>query len=240
MEKYFPVVSKSSSRGKTNGDKIGRNATARYQPYDNLSRKKSNGQDLTFQTNEPKLSSSALNKFLLNTLAHPSNPITHSDIGQRSDHVFFASTGHQVSEGRRGGQRLWSEDREHKLARQREANSSSNMPQIFHNVRVYINGFLDNTTDIEMKRIIMQCGGQIVHTASTCTHILTSQQLSGSKTHKILTTKTKVHVIKPEWVIDSVKAGRRKLEREYSVIKITTMKNLQDILLKPKVETTMD
>lgn len=135
-----------------------------------------------FQTNEPKLSSSALNKFLLNTLAHPSNPITHSDIGQRSgtmsviccydlfipfvnniDHVFSASTGHQVSEGRRGGQRLWSEDREHKLARQREANSSSNMPQIFHNVRVYINGFLDNTTDIEMKRIIMQCGGQIVY-----------------------------------------------------------------------------
>ena len=216
------------------------------------------------------LSSSALNKFLLGTLAHPSNPITHSDISQRSgtpchllllfnfirsfvhhvDQVFSTSTGHQVSDGRRG-QRFYFEDRKHKLARQREANSSNDGPKIFRNVRAYINGFLDNTTDIEIKRIITQYGGQTVYaqapshsefnltyqcassTASGCTHILTSQQLSGSKTHKILTTKTriKVHVVKPEWVIDSVKAGRRKLEQDYSVIKITTMKNVQDLLL---------
>ena len=68
---------------------------------------------------------------------------------------------------------------------------------------------------------------------------MTSQQLSGSKTHRILTAKTriKVHVVKPEWVIDSVKAGKRKLERDYSVIKITTMKNVQDLLLNSEVET---
>jgi hypothetical protein len=36
------------------------------------------------------------------------------------------------------------------------------MPKIFRNVRVYINGFLDDTTDIEMKRIIIQYGGQVV------------------------------------------------------------------------------
>jgi hypothetical protein len=81
---------------------------------------------------------------------------------QHIDRVYSTSTGHQVSDGRRGG-RLFFEDREHKLARQREANSSSDMPNIFRNVRVYINGFLDNTTDIEMKRIIIQSGGQIVY-----------------------------------------------------------------------------
>ena len=69
-------------------------------------------------------------------------------------------------------------------------------------------------------------------TASDCTHILTSQQLSGSKTHRILTTKmrTKVHVVKPEWVLDSVRAGKRKLEQEYSIIKLTTTRDLRDML----------
>jgi len=242
MEKYFPVVSKSCSLGKppTDGDKIGRDAAARYQPYDlhHLSRKKSSGYDSIYQTNEPMLSSSALNKFLLSTLAHPSNPITHSDIRQRSDRVFSTSTGHQVSDGRRG-QRICFEDRKKLKHAYQGEDSFNDAPKIFRNVRVYINGFLDNTTDIEMKRIITQYGGQTVSTTSGCTHILTSQQLSGSKTHKILTTKTriKVHVVKPEWVIDSVKAGRRKLEQDYSVIKITTMKNVQDLLLNAEAET---
>lgn len=169
------------------------------------------------------------------------------------DQVFSTSTGHQVSDGRKS--RLYFEDRKQKLnahqTHHTEA-SLSDMPQIFRNVRVYIDGFLDYTTDIEMKRIVRQSGGHIVYattpyaipaltlifqssTASGCTHILTSQQLSGSKTHRILTTKmrTKVHVVKPEWVLDSVKAGKRKLEQEYSVIKLTTTRDVRDMLLKP-------
>jgi len=197
MDKYFPVVSKSSSIGKTAGDRVGRHTTGRYQPYElhHLSWKKPNRHDPTYvrspfilttlrpvwriQGNSTTLSSSILNRFLLGTLAHPSNPITHSDIGQHSgtiiaiyydfyslhvytDFVFSTSTGHQVSDVRRN-RRLHFEDREHKLVHQRNVNSSSDMPQIFRNVRVYINGFLDNTTDIEMKRIITQSGGQIAY-----------------------------------------------------------------------------
>jgi len=71
---------------------------------------------------------------------------------------------------------------------------------------------------------------------------LTSQQLSGSKTQKILTTKarSKVYVVKPEWVIDSVRAGKRKLEREYSVIKIATTESVQDMLLKSDAGHLLD
>ena len=33
--------------------------------------------------------------------------------------------------------------------------------QVLRGVRVYINGYLDNTTDIEMKRIVSLAGGQM-------------------------------------------------------------------------------
>jgi hypothetical protein len=69
-------------------------------------------------------------------------------------------------------------------------------------------------------------------TASRATHILTSQQLSGSKTQRLLTTKskTKPHVVRPEWVFDSIEAGRRLPERGYSVIHDRTVANLSAML----------
>ena len=56
---------------------------------------------------------------------------------------------------------------------------------------------------------------------SGATHILTSQQLSGSKTHKHLTSKARnpPHVVRPEWVFESLKAGRRLREWEFAVVK---------------------
>jgi hypothetical protein len=64
--------------------------------------------------------------------------------------------------------------------------------------------------------------------AARATHIVTSQQLSGLKTHKILTAKSRnpVYVVTPEWVTDSIKAGRRQRESKYSVIKNMTTTNL--------------
>lgn len=35
-------------------------------------------------------------------------------------------------------------------------------PNVLRNVRAYIDGFLENTTDIEMKRIITQAGGEVL------------------------------------------------------------------------------
>ena len=60
---------------------------------------------------------------------------------------------------------------------------------------------------------------------------MTSQQLSGAKTHKFLTTKSKhvVHVVRPEWVTDSIAAGKGKPEREYSVIKNVAVSKITDL-----------
>lgn len=54
------------------------------------------------------------------------------------------------------------EDRGRKLDVQRAAAPESSNRQVLSNVRVYINGFLNNTTDIEMKKIVIRAGGQIV------------------------------------------------------------------------------
>ncbi|KAG6903494.1 hypothetical protein C0995_005517 [Termitomyces sp. Mi166 len=236
MEQYFPVVSRASNLRSKSEEKAKKRADAKYKPYS--SKNISNGQD-TFsrfreklQQSDTKVSSSTLTKFVLGTLSDESNPITHSDIRERSDHVVSISTGHQVADKPldRG---LYMKDRERKLAAQREVKFKSSEGQVLSNVRVYINGFLENTTDLEMKRVIARAGGVILPTPSAgCTHIVTSMQLSGSKTQKLLTAKSqiKVHVVKPEWVFDSIKAGKRLSEREYTIIKNSTMKTLQDML----------
>lgn len=49
------------------------------------------------------------------------------------------------------------ETRSKKLANQLPEKSD----KILRNVRVYIDGYLDNTTDIEMKRIVTIAGGEV-------------------------------------------------------------------------------
>ncbi|KAI0832300.1 hypothetical protein BC628DRAFT_1414614 [Trametes gibbosa] len=178
---------------------------------------------------QSKPSSSALTKHLLNTLGEESNPITNSNIYERSDHISSAATGHQRSEGR-GPHKSYLEVRAKKLAEQLPEKPTEGA-QALRSVRIYINGYLENTTDIEMKRIVTLAGGQVLRTASGATHILTSQQLSGAKTQKLLTSKSKniVHVVRPEWVTDSIDAGKRLSERDYAVIKTTNIHKITDM-----------
>ncbi|CAL1700939.1 unnamed protein product [Somion occarium] len=174
----------------------------------------------------------ALTKRLLDTLSDEANPITHSDIYARSDYVTSAASGHQRGDGRGSAQKAYHKSRGKKLADQLPEKSSNRGVNVLYNVRIYINGYLADTTDIEMKRIVTLAGGQVLQTPSGATHILTSQQLNGSKTHKLLTTKAKVkpHVVRPEWVTDSINAGRRLSEREYSVIKDSSVMSLAEML----------
>ncbi|KAF9226598.1 hypothetical protein BS17DRAFT_775871 [Gyrodon lividus] len=179
-----------------------------------------------------KPSSSAITRHLLNTLSDESNPITHSNIYERSDTVVSAATGHQRGEGRTSAgdnRTAYLEDRRKKLSLQRKEEPTGD---VLSNVRVYIDGYLSGTTDLEMKRIIALAGGTTLLVPSGATHILTSQQLSGSKTHTILTKKSRspAHVVRPEWVTDSIKAGKRLQEFRYAVIKPSNTRNLIDML----------
>ncbi|KAF8076539.1 hypothetical protein FPV67DRAFT_421498 [Lyophyllum atratum] len=235
MEQYFPVISRTSNLRQGHEEKGKKRADAKYHPY--RVKNETGSDNKLFQYREKlrksdiKPSSSTITKFLLDNLSDESNPITHSDLRERSDHVVSCTTGHQISEARRD-QRSWLQDRESKLVVQRDDKPKTNEAQVLNNVRIYINGYLENTTDIEMKKIVIRAGGQLVASPSGCTHILTSQQLSGSKTHKLLTTKSrnKIYVVKPEWVTDSIEAGKRRPEREYAIVKSSSMKSLYDML----------
>ncbi|KAJ7684031.1 hypothetical protein B0H17DRAFT_1073315 [Mycena rosella] len=219
MDAYFPVTKSSATTSKNESSSTKRDER-KYKPY-NLTKNKSD---------QP--SAAAVSKFLLSTLASDDgNPITHSDSGENAIYVFSTSTGHQVSEGKTN-RRLYLEDRARKIKVQTNAAAAPDEPQVLVNVRCYINGFLADTTDLEMKRIIVTAGGKVLPTASNATHILTSQHLSGSKTQHILNAKSRSRVpfvVKPEWVTDSIKAGKKRPEREYSVLHAAT-KNLYDMM----------
>jgi hypothetical protein len=77
-----------------------------------------------------------------------------------TDRVVSLASGHQRSERRSGVRTDYLQDRTRKLAKQREDRTSEAM--VMDGVRVYINGYLSDTTDIEMKRTITQAGGEIV------------------------------------------------------------------------------
>ncbi|KAF8450543.1 hypothetical protein L210DRAFT_842820 [Boletus edulis BED1] len=179
-----------------------------------------------------KPSSSSITKHLLNTLSDSSNPISHSNIYERSDTVVSATTGHQRGEGRNPhgvSAKAYFEDRSRKLSIQRR----DEFPQgVLGNVRVYIDGYLSGTTDIEIKRIIAQAGGTTLLVPSGATHIVSSRQLNGFKTHRYLTTKSRnsVHVVKPEWVTDSITVGRRLPESRYALLKSSNTRSLVDML----------
>ncbi|KAH0839912.1 hypothetical protein J3R83DRAFT_864 [Lanmaoa asiatica] len=110
-----------------------------------------------------KPSSSMITKHLLNTLSDNSNPITHSNIYERSDTVVSATTGHQRGEGRTPhgvSAKAYFGDRSRKLSLQRREESPKG---VLSNVRVYIDGYLSGTTDIEIRRIIAQAGGTTLY-----------------------------------------------------------------------------
>ncbi|KAG7449057.1 uncharacterized protein BT62DRAFT_963888 [Guyanagaster necrorhizus] len=232
MEKYFVVV-KSASRRK--GFDTKESKSIRYQPYNAPEcrplrpKEKINLLLEQLPDFETEPSPANLTKLLLSTLPDESNPLTHSDLVDRSDHVISTSTGHQVAEARISRRTEYFEARAQKLAQQREQGRSES--QILRNTRIYIDGYLSGTTDIEMKRIVTEAGGTVLMSASGATHILSSQCLNGSKTHKVLTSKsrTQVQVVKPEWVLDSIQSGRRLPERTYKLIKSNSTKTLHDM-----------
>lgn len=71
------------------------------------------------------------------------------------------ATGHQRSEGR-GNHKPYLEARSKKLEEQLPASDSAPETNVLRGVRVYINGYLANSTDIEMKRIVKLAGGDVM------------------------------------------------------------------------------
>uniref|UniRef100_A0A673KTW5 DNA repair protein REV1 n=1 Tax=Sinocyclocheilus rhinocerous TaxID=307959 RepID=A0A673KTW5_9TELE len=87
----------------------------------------------------------------------------------------------------------------------REKQKDGTSTCIFSGVAIYVNGYTDPSAD-ELRRLMMLHGGQfhLYYTRSKTTHIIATnlpnrkiQELKGEK------------VVRPEWITDSIKAGRQ-------------------------------
>jgi hypothetical protein len=87
--------------------------------------------------------------------------------------VFSTASGHQVSEGKTN-RRLYLEARTKKINVQTTevASLDPTESQVLVNVRCYINGYLADTTDLEMKRIIISAGGKVLYVLNVSTDLL--------------------------------------------------------------------
>jgi hypothetical protein len=76
------------------------------------------------------------------------------------DHVNSTSTGHQRNETR--GRNVYLKQRSAKLNEQKRVTQDQVGKRILANVRVYVDGYLKDTTDIELKRLVTLAGGEVV------------------------------------------------------------------------------
>jgi hypothetical protein len=168
MEAYFTAVAKQTPRKMTpnsNSQMYSRPTSSNLDSQASTSKQAQPSvagvpSDNTKTRPFSRASSSNITKRLLGTLSDPANPITHSNIADRTDHYVAFATGHQVAQ-ERINQGAYKTFREDKLQIQREANNSIGN-ELLRGVKVYINGYLEGTTDIEVKKVVVQSGGQIV------------------------------------------------------------------------------
>ncbi|XP_029967469.1 DNA repair protein REV1 [Salarias fasciatus] len=95
-------------------------------------------------------------------------------------------------------------DEQFKLDAPREKQRDGSYTSIFSGVAIYVNGYTDPSAD-ELRRLMMLHGGQfhVYYSRSKTTHII-ANNLPNNKIQELKGEK----VIRPEWITDSVKAGR--------------------------------
>ncbi|KAM6934021.1 DNA repair protein REV1 [Xenentodon cancila] len=120
-----------------------------------------------------------------------------------------------------------------KLDAPREKQKEGASSGIFGGVAIYVNGYTDPSAD-ELRRLMMLHGGQfhVYYSRSKTTHIIANnlpnckiQELKGEK------------VIRPEWITDSVKAGRLLPHLEYQLYAKQKNTLFPGMTLRPTLET---
>uniref|UniRef100_A0A8C1F0K5 DNA repair protein REV1 n=1 Tax=Cyprinus carpio carpio TaxID=630221 RepID=A0A8C1F0K5_CYPCA len=105
---------------------------------------------------------------------------------------------------------------------------------IFSGVAIYVNGYTDPSAD-ELRRLMMLHGGQfhLYYTRSKTTHIIATnlpnrkiQDLKGEK------------VVRPEWITDSIKAGRQLSYVQYQLYMKQKGLNYSSVCARGKQDTS--
>ncbi|GAA97265.1 uncharacterized protein L969DRAFT_84299 [Mixia osmundae IAM 14324] len=156
---------------------------------------------------------------VLKTLGKVNNPVTHSDVYSRTIHIVSCTTGHQMQNGPGGGSVPgWNKARAIKIKQQ----ADERINDIFARVSVYFNGYTgEDLSNQQLKRLLEQGGGRwsFAFGKRHITHVVTATGLSGSKADKELNArKSSTYIVRPEWIVDSVAAGRRLPESMFGVL----------------------
>ncbi|CAK9784034.1 hypothetical protein CC85DRAFT_281941 [Cutaneotrichosporon oleaginosum] len=192
---------------------------------------------------------------MLNTLDSAKNPITHSDAFARTAHVQSCSTGHQQRGADRG---FWASARSEGLSTagvsesatywsvrtaKVEAQGRAKTNSILAGCTIAINGHTGPVSNLQLQNLITSNGGRFApHQHSGCTHVV-AERLAGGKTQKIINgaggrgASRRAKIVKVQWVLDSVAAGKRLSEAGYMVISDPSQNSLFTTLgVKPKAE----
>lgn len=83
-----------------------------------------------------------------------------------------------------------------------------------------INGYTGQVTNQQLIAMVVAAGGQVRRILSkSCTHIVTAMPLSGSKNEKeLLRKRSGLPIVRPEWVTESIRIGKRQAEWKYPVM----------------------
>ncbi|OAV91473.1 hypothetical protein PTTG_05093 [Puccinia triticina 1-1 BBBD Race 1] len=182
----------------------------------------------------PFLSSatSRANRIIDSTLAEPSNPVTHNDSYRRAQHVVSAATGHQQSNGRSASSSShYNATRLSKLRAQAKPAETNILKQVV----VYINGYTGTeVTNQALIGMIQSAGGETRPVLSAaCTHIVTAMPLSAKKAQQeIERRKAGPRIVQPQWVLDSIRLGKRQPEWKYPVQQSHTQNRISSIFEK--------
>eukprot|EP00128_Syssomonas_multiformis_P019106 Colp12_sorted_trinity150504_noHs@14071 len=107
--------------------------------------------------------------------------------------------------------------------------------KIFEGCTVYFNGFMGELSQLHLGKMVLSNGGNVTPHLQlrTVTHMVCTR-LSGKKIDESLKKgKSSLRIVKPDWLIDSIKAGRRLKESEYLVVQNEVQPKL---LFKSKAE----
>ncbi|ORX33432.1 BRCT domain-containing protein [Kockovaella imperatae] len=175
---------------------------------------------------------------MMATLGKDDNPITNSDLYSRTDHFVSASTGHQQSNrggGSSGAATYWAV-RTAKMEDQAREKKSD----LFKGCVFYLNGSTGpKVSNLQAQHMITANGGRFLAMCNaSCTHIIASGGLSGSKTQKWIDGQAgrgaskRTKVVRVDWLLDCVERGRRINEADYGVIKDSSQKSLLGVFSK--------
>ncbi|KAI8825940.1 BRCT domain-containing protein [Fimicolochytrium jonesii] len=136
----------------------------------------------------------------------------------KTQHYTNPARGHQDgSGGDREKARSYMAARKAKL----HAQGPEAVSGMFKGCCFYVNGYQNGVSDLDLRALIQRHGGTLSITLGmrTVTHMVCTA-LAGGKTQKLLAGRkpTTLRIVRPEWVLDSVKEGRRLPERGYGVI----------------------